>query len=324
MSSGGSPYLITTSLFSHFDDITQSHFVLHYILAGIYLFIGLFSWYTENLARKVSYSTLCATWVSSCYILVWMIFQLQNQTSRLHTILLGAIIFDLLKQFFFLCKAELSSDQNFFSILSGLLFATLFAIFHDLLPIWTHLFPSLILLIPLIIQLANSAENPKPIMTRFQISNWLCMSMWMGYAYLNPGNIFWLSPKPKLAIIFFGIILLQFLTSFCVLWKRRRDHESILAMYRAQTDARIAYWRAQVYNPDNEEPEHRYTIVINKENPTKLKNDCAICFDNLLRKKKEKLYKTPCGHIFHEICLRAWGFQKLVCPCCRHQLPQFR
>jgi len=126
-------------------------------------------------------------------------------------------------------------------------------------------------------------------------------------------------------MVFFSIILLQYLAALCVLYKRRRNYQSLLATYRDEEADRIAYWRRQVYNPnDVEEQPHEYTVVIKKEDPAKLKNDCAICFENLLGKRKQKLYKTPCGHIFHEVCLRAWGIQKLDCPCCRKELPYFK
>lgn len=53
------------------------------------------------------------------------------------------------------------------------------------------------------------------------------------------------------------------------------------------------------------------------------KDDCAICFDTLKTATEDKLYKTPCGHLFHADCLREWGGKKAECPLCRQQLPDF-
>jgi len=68
----------------------------------------------------------------------------------------------------------------------------------------------------------------------------------------------------------------------------------------------------------------KYTFAGGQEDYTRLTDECAICFEELLNKNTEKLYKTPCGHIFHEECLRAWGVKKLDCPCCRKKLPKFK
>jgi len=192
---------------------------------------------------------------------------------------------------------------------------------------WINLYPSIPLLVPIAIQMTNPTANPQPFLTRFQISNWLCQSLWMTYVHLNPYNAFLLSPKPAMALIFFGIILSQYFTALHAQNKRRRNYEALLSMYHSEEALRLASLREQIYNPVHDEQpviSHRYTLIVKKEDPTKLKNDCAICFEDLLGESEEKLYKTPCGHIFHEVCLRAWGIQKLDCPCCRKKLPIFR
>ncbi len=53
------------------------------------------------------------------------------------------------------------------------------------------------------------------------------------------------------------------------------------------------------------------------------KDDCAICYDTLKTETEDKLYKTPCGHLFHAECLREWGGKKAECPLCRQALPDF-
>uniref|UniRef100_A0A646QCX6 AMFR n=1 Tax=Hemiscolopendra marginata TaxID=943146 RepID=A0A646QCX6_9MYRI len=44
-------------------------------------------------------------------------------------------------------------------------------------------------------------------------------------------------------------------------------------------------------------------------------DDCAICWD-----KMESARKLPCGHLFHNSCLRSWLEQDTSCPTCRTSL----
>ncbi|KFM75662.1 E3 ubiquitin-protein ligase AMFR, partial [Stegodyphus mimosarum] len=49
---------------------------------------------------------------------------------------------------------------------------------------------------------------------------------------------------------------------------------------------------------------------LNKNN-----DDCAICWDHL-----DLARKLPCGHLFHNSCLRSWLEQDTSCPTCRKAL----
>lgn len=49
-----------------------------------------------------------------------------------------------------------------------------------------------------------------------------------------------------------------------------------------------------------------------KEDIDKNSDDCAICWD-----KMESARKLPCGHLFHNSCLRSWLEQDTSCPTCR-------
>lgn len=51
------------------------------------------------------------------------------------------------------------------------------------------------------------------------------------------------------------------------------------------------------------------------------KDDCAICYESLKGSNEDKIYKTPCTHIFHAECLKKWVRSKLECPLCRAKLP---
>ncbi|XP_064878458.1 E3 ubiquitin-protein ligase AMFR isoform X2 [Oncorhynchus nerka] len=44
-------------------------------------------------------------------------------------------------------------------------------------------------------------------------------------------------------------------------------------------------------------------------------DDCAICWDSMLTARK-----LPCGHLFHNSCLRSWLEQDTSCPTCRMSL----
>lgn len=46
-------------------------------------------------------------------------------------------------------------------------------------------------------------------------------------------------------------------------------------------------------------------------------DDCAICWDHM-----ESARKLPCGHLFHNSCLRSWLEQDTSCPTCRMSLSE--
>jgi hypothetical protein len=53
---------------------------------------------------------------------------------------------------------------------------------------------------------------------------------------------------------------------------------------------------------------------------SQLKKDCSICFNNF--QKELKGCVLPCGHIYHESCIKEWLKIDHVCPTCRHELPK--
>lgn len=60
--------------------------------------------------------------------------------------------------------------------------------------------------------------------------------------------------------------------------------------------------------------EKNYPMALNEELETN-SDDCAICWD-----KMESARKLPCGHLFHNSCLRSWLEQDTSCPTCRTSL----
>lgn len=72
--------------------------------------------------------------------------------------------------------------------------------------------------------------------------------------------------------------------------------------------------------------------------PVEEGENCPICFSGLTENPDDapddpdqdpktlgllpkKYMETPCKHRFHEQCLRNWMEQKLICPCCRSNIP---
>ena len=131
------------------------------------------------------------TYLSSFYILIWMILQLQIRMGLFIIILLTLALLDWFKQLVFVFKKDttakcLTSNKIFpiAKILNQLVFflpliAVFFASFSLSSSIWGNLFPSICLLLPVVLPMGRRRYNPEPFLTRFQISNWLCMCMWM-------------------------------------------------------------------------------------------------------------------------------------------------
>uniref|UniRef100_T1ISV8 RING-type domain-containing protein n=1 Tax=Strigamia maritima TaxID=126957 RepID=T1ISV8_STRMM len=60
--------------------------------------------------------------------------------------------------------------------------------------------------------------------------------------------------------------------------------------------------------------ERNYSMALPEELESN-SDDCAICWD-----KMESARKLPCGHLFHNSCLRSWLEQDTSCPTCRTAL----
>ena len=52
--------------------------------------------------------------------------------------------------------------------------------------------------------------------------------------------------------------------------------------------------------------------VASEEDIAKFSDECAICWDSMVTARK-----LPCGHLFHNFCLRSWLEQDASCPTCR-------
>jgi hypothetical protein len=47
--------------------------------------------------------------------------------------------------------------------------------------------------------------------------------------------------------------------------------------------------------------------------------ECPVCLDTI--GADQTFLRTPCGHVFHDRCLRTWTDEHPDCPVCRHVLP---
>jgi hypothetical protein len=48
-------------------------------------------------------------------------------------------------------------------------------------------------------------------------------------------------------------------------------------------------------------------------------NECVICLEKLT--EGEEALRVPCGHVFHDACIRSWLGNSNQCPTCRYELP---
>ena len=47
--------------------------------------------------------------------------------------------------------------------------------------------------------------------------------------------------------------------------------------------------------------------------------ECSICLNRPTKKKE--IFKTKCGHVFHETCIYNWLLENETCPVCRNVVP---
>jgi len=109
--------------------------------------------------------------------------------------------------------------------------------------------------------------------------------------------------------------------------RQQQQHNDSLLQEEQETDQALPQTDNEENSPkqSKKKNEFRYTIAAPNEQDISniLTNECAICCFELVEGEQKKLYRTPCNHVFHEDCLKDWGFNKLECPTCRSKLPRF-
>lgn len=177
---------------------------------------------------------------------------------------------------------------------------------------------SCLYLLPQVIEKFMRRNRREKWLTRFEIGNWTCISLWVYYMDLYPHNVFLTSPKPIVVIIYSVAILLQ----LGVLIYLEIKYKAFAAQH--EPDDQPAVQPAQIPRKITD-IFRRYTVSM-KDSKVRRKlvsDQCAICIEDFEVQSKEKLYKAPCGHFFHAECLKSWGKKQLDCPVCRAQLPAF-
>jgi len=314
-----------TTLFLSMYDMSTFDYALIYIFEFVYLFFSLISWHTNSLGRKVSIGSMQAVFASSSFVLCWMFFAPHYYSIQYFILALPPLL-DLIKNISFLIINNWNASS---SAICGVLLSASFAGLKFVPTIWINLFPSLVTIFPLVKKILKRNSGPQNYLTLFEVSNWICMCLWMGYIYLYPGNFYLFSPKPLLVSIFFGIIFIQFLVAF-IMQKTQRRGENVQLLLDNNANQNLN--QTSHSQPQNirssllESAKHpfKYTLIETEDDLNRIfTNDCAICCGELIEDRQQKLYKTPCDHIFHQACLKDWGAKKLECPCCRKQLPKF-
>lgn len=52
----------------------------------------------------------------------------------------------------------------------------------------------------------------------------------------------------------------------------------------------------------------------------RLQQDCTICYDDHNKLTAQNVFITPCGHLYHEQCIKEWTKNHSTCPFCRTEL----
>ena len=129
---------------------------------------------------------------SSLYMFLWIFFNSEGQMSWAAFFFLGGLIFYFLSHCIILLILQLdrsgknwirkeSSSSCPLTILNSLvlfLFPFTFGV-HFIPSFWTELFPTIAVLISSIRKLLFTLSPPKRYLTRFEISNWILISIWI-------------------------------------------------------------------------------------------------------------------------------------------------
>jgi len=197
---------------------------------------------------------------------------------------------------------ELSNNgsDNFYIVIFYPL-PMLFLVFH---PQYGHYIADIIsslYLLPQVIMRFKQRHYYQKHLTLFEIGNWASISLWIYYMNLYPQNVFLTSPKPISCIINSTAILIQLGVMIYLQCKYGRPAPRKVTKIL-----------------------QRYTVSLkdSKIQEKLLSDPCVICLEGFEIESQEKCCQTPCGHFFHEKCLKEWAKTQLDCPTCRTQIPE--
>jgi len=294
-----SSFSFTTPFFYETYPVSTLNKLIIVLGAVFYLILGLCSRYKPSRRSDISIGALACLYLYPFYLLSFLLvwFTRQEFSWAVMTWFIPfaiAIFCDILKNTLSIFNhPQFTSNYRF-----GIVLAFILSFTFALVPLVGFIIPSLFLLPQVLHKFQEKRQNVwYKSLTMFEVGHWTCMSLWILYVKLYPGNIFLLSPQPLIVGIFFGIIFIQLLM--------------------------IAY--VKFFIPGKQI--FKYTFI--EEDPTRINqlllDQCSICLNNLKTEEGnengDKLYRTPCGHTFHSECLLEWSEKKLVCPYCRKNLP---
>jgi len=278
-----------SSTFESYYQVSITDKVLFLLGCILYIVFSFCSTYLVNIERrKISVNSL-----RLLYLFPWIIifslkdsplvwnFNIREMYWAIHFAIL--IIVDLIKNIIVLKKSD---PCYILTIIAG----PLIAFGMSFWPEAASLAPSLFLF-PEITTKHEEQKIRYVYFTWFEVGNWLCMCLWITCAHLYPNILYFDTPKYEDGVIFGSIIVVQIM---------------ILSFLKCCGE------RKKI---------HRYSFNAGMFKKHLLKDDCAICYDTLKTATEDKIYKTPCGHLFHEECLKSWGGKKAECPLCRQELP---
>lgn len=84
----------------------------------------------------------------------------------------------------------------------------------------------------------------------------------------------------------------------------------------------------RIYETEQEKIQHPVDQTVFKSLSRKMHpghcDQCSICFEKLTTTNSvvdpQTTVELPCGHVFHQSCIKNWFNTKSTCPICRHEL----
>lgn len=74
------------------------------------------------------------------------------------------------------------------------------------------------------------------------------------------------------------------------------------------------------YLPTSNLPAHSFDKLKSEFVQTARNVECSVCLEKLNMKEQAK--RLPCGHLFHEKCVRPWFSTNTKCPNCRFDVKE--
>ena len=83
----------------------------------------------------------------------------------------------------------------------------------------------------------------------------------------------------------------------------------------------IHFNREEEGSDDDQELGEELLSKLKKMKIGKSKKNCPVCLSHL--EKDDLIRSLPCGHMYHNSCIKAWFKKKSVCPLCRMDIKKY-